>query len=183
LWANQNIKFFFILGNFIIKKTSIKKYKQYIHFYYIFFYIHTKNYKNSKINKKYIKQFKIYKINPLKFRAVQGRLLALQEQWRRVSSTRRREHNLRDGWIWVVFSSFPLLHRRREVTSLAKPRKRNKQWFLFCFLLLIFAPDLFSSPCFFVLFFFSGRPGSWGRSVGGCRLELRVQPCVEEELL
>jgi len=103
---------------------------------------------------------------------VQGRLLALQEQWRRVSSTRCREHNLRDGWIWVVFSSFPLLHQRREVTSPVKPRNRNKQWFLFCFLLLISAPDLFSSPCFFVLFFF--RWQTWRLRKECWRLQARA---------
>jgi hypothetical protein len=48
------------------------------------------NYKNSKLNKKYIKQFKIYKINPLKFRAMLGRLMDLQEQWRHFFSTRHR---------------------------------------------------------------------------------------------
>jgi len=48
------------------------------------------NYKNSKLNKKYIKQFKIYKINPLKFRAMLGRLVDLQEQWRHFFSTRHR---------------------------------------------------------------------------------------------
>jgi hypothetical protein len=50
---------------FYHKKTSIKKYKH-IHFHYIFssffFTIHTTNYKNLKIHKNYIKQFKIYKI-------------------------------------------------------------------------------------------------------------------------
>jgi hypothetical protein len=55
------------------------------------------NYKNSKLNKNYIKPFKIYKINPPKFKVVLGRLLAFQEQWRRVLSTRRRKSNRETG--------------------------------------------------------------------------------------
>ena len=53
-----------------------------------------------------------------------------------------------------VFFSSPFLHRRWEVTSPAKSRKRNKQWLLFCFLLLRYAPGLLSSPWFSVLSFF-----------------------------
>jgi hypothetical protein len=80
---------------------------------------------------------------------------------------RRRGHNLRDGWIWVIFSSSLLLHRRWEVTSPAKPRKCNKQCFLFCFLLLRSAPGLLFSPCFFVLSFFRWQTWRWGRSARG----------------
>jgi hypothetical protein len=66
-WANQNIKLFFILCNFIIKKTSIKTYKPYIHFDYIFFFLffsfsfflHTQytiqNTNSKQINKNYMK--------------------------------------------------------------------------------------------------------------------------------
>lgn len=46
--------------------------------------------------------------------------------------------------IWNGSSSSSLLHRRWEATSPAKPRKRNKQWFLFYFLLLRSSPDLLS---------------------------------------
>jgi hypothetical protein len=69
-WANQNIKLFFILCNFIIKKTFIKTYKPYIHFDYIFFFLffsfsfflfflHTQytiqNTNSKQINKNYMK--------------------------------------------------------------------------------------------------------------------------------
>jgi hypothetical protein len=50
---------------FYHKKTSIKKIQTHsfsLYFFFPFFYIHTTNYKNSKIHKNYIKQFKIYKI-------------------------------------------------------------------------------------------------------------------------
>jgi hypothetical protein len=46
---------------FYHKKTFVKKKYKHIYFHYNFFYIHTTNYKNSKINKSYIKQFKITK--------------------------------------------------------------------------------------------------------------------------
>jgi hypothetical protein len=45
----------------------------------IYIYIHITNYKNSKLNKNYIKQFKIYKIAPKKSRNCKEGLLKLRE--------------------------------------------------------------------------------------------------------
>ena len=50
-----------------------------------------------------------------------------------------------------------------------KVKKRNKQWFLFCFLLLRSAPGLLSSPWFSVLSFF--RSQTWRLRKEGWRLE------------
>ena len=64
--------FFAILS---LKKNIHKKIQATHSFsiYFFFFYIHTTNYKNSKLNKNYINQFKIYKI-ALKPQEWQGRL-------------------------------------------------------------------------------------------------------------
>jgi hypothetical protein len=58
--------------------------------FFLFFYIHTTNYKNSKLNKNYIKKFKIYKRAFKTLEICREGLLQLQEQWQRISSTRRR---------------------------------------------------------------------------------------------
>jgi hypothetical protein len=48
--------------------------------FFFFCYIHSTNYKNSKLNKNYIKQFKIYKKNPLKQSEITGMAFCKPEQ-------------------------------------------------------------------------------------------------------
>jgi hypothetical protein len=83
-------------------------------------YLQNTNYKNSKLNKYYIKQFGNYKNDPKQPGTVSGRLLELPEQWWRVAplataiggSRAAADEGGRNRWIGNLFLFSVSLRRR-----------------------------------------------------------------------